>query len=235
MENHRNTARIVGVLFIIATVASIATIVFVGFLTDPDYLEQVAAKETQVLTGVFVEFIWALAVLGIPVFLYPILKRHSHASALGFYSFRFIEAFLVILYSLSLLLLINLSQEFVSAGASEQSFYQTLGALFLAARDWTFLLGAGLSFTLSALILNYVLWRNRLVPRWISGWGFFGAALMFGSFTAQFFGLEPPDFLFFPIALQEMVFAVWLIFKGFELHIDNEADHHELESLAVDE
>jgi hypothetical protein len=216
MNSDRNTARIVGVLFIIATVASIATIAFVGFLSEPDYLVEVHANEGQVLGGVFVEFIWALAVLGIPVFLYPILKKHSHASALGFYSFRFIEAFLVILYSISLLLLITLSQEYVKAGAPDGSFYQTAGALFLAARDWTFLLGAGLSFTLSALILNYVLWRTSLVPRWLSGWGFLGAALMFGSYLAQFFNFAPPEFLFVPIAVQEMAFALWLIVKGFD-------------------
>lgn len=216
MNTHRNTARIVGVLFIIATVSSISTLAFVGFLSEPDYLAEVAAKEGQVLGDVFVEFIWALSVLGIPVFLFPILRKHSDASALGFYSFRFIEAFLVILSSISLLVLITLSQEYVTAGAPDSSFYQTAGAIFLAVRDWTFLLGAGLSFAVSALILNYILWRTRLVPRWLSGWGFLGAALMLGSFLAQLFGFEPPDFLFFPIAVQEMVFALWLIVKGFD-------------------
>ncbi|GAH03132.1 unnamed protein product, partial [marine sediment metagenome] len=53
-------------------------------------------------------------------------------------------------------------------------------------------------------------------PHWLSGWGFLGAALMLGSFLAQLFGFEPPDFLFFPIAVQEMVFAVWLIAQGFD-------------------
>ena len=108
MNSYKNTARMVGVLFIVATVASISTILFIGFLSEPDYLAQIAAKESQVLTGVFVEFIWALAVLGIPVLLYPILRKYGHAAALWFYSFRFIEAFLVILYSLSLLSLITL-------------------------------------------------------------------------------------------------------------------------------
>ncbi len=216
MNSHRNTARIVGVLFIIATVASISTLAFIDFLSEPDYLAEVAANEGQVLGGVLVEFIWALSVLGIPVFLFPILKKHSYASALGFYSFRFIEAFLVILYSISLLALITLSQEYVAAGASASSFYATAGALLLVVRDWTFLLGAGLAFSISAVILNYVLWQTRLVPRWLSGWGLLGAGLAFANYSAQFFGFEPPDFLFAPIGLQEMVFAVWLIAKGFD-------------------
>jgi len=216
MDSHRNTARIVGVLFIIATVASISTIAFVGFLSEPDYLAEVAANEGQVLGGVFVEFIWALSVLGIPVFLFPVLRKHSDASALGFYSFRFIEAFLVILRSISLLALITLSQEYITAGAPESSFYPTTGALLLVVRDWTFLLGAGLAFTISAVILNYVLWQTKLVPRWLSGWGLLGAGLAFATYLAQFFGFEPSDILFAPIGLQEMVFAVWLIAKGFD-------------------
>ena len=215
MSSPKTTARIVGVLFIIATVASIATFPFVSFLEETGYLLQAQANETTLLTGIVVEFIWALAVLGIPVFLYPILKKHSHASALGFFSLRLIEAFLVILYSLSLLMLLNLSRDFVAAGEPGGTFHGTAGAMLLAAREWTFLLGAGLAFTLSAIILNYVLWRTRLVPRWLSGWGLLGALLMFGSYMAQFYQLGPPDFLFFPIAVQEMVFAVWLIIKGF--------------------
>lgn len=216
MNAYKNTARMVGVLFIIATVASISTILFIGFLTEPDYLAQVVANESQVLAGVFVEFIWALAVLGIPVLLYPILRKHGHAAALWYYSFRFIEAFLVILYSLSLLSLITLAQDYVNAGAPDTPFYQSVGSLMLATRDWAFLIGPGLAFTLSALVLNYVLWRTKLVPLWLSGWGFVGAALMFLSNMLQFFGLDTLELLFIPIGVQEMVFALWLIVKGFD-------------------
>ncbi len=105
------------------------------------------------------------------------------------------------------------------AGAPGGSFYETVGVMLLAARDWAFLLGAGLAFTISALILNYVLWRTSLVPRWLSGWGFLGALLMFGSYLAQFFDLGPPEFLFVPIAVQEMAFALWLIVKGFNMDV----------------
>jgi hypothetical protein len=215
MNTNRNTARIVGVLFIIATVASISTFVFIGFLGDPDYLVNVSANENQVLGGMFLELIWALAVLGIPVILYPILRKHNEALALGFYSLRFIEAFLTILYSISLLSLLTLSREYAKAGAPDMSYYQTAGNLLLAVRDWAFLIGPGLAFTLSALILNYQLFQSRLIPRWLSGWGLVGAALMFASYLSQFYGFESVVFLFLPIAVQEMVFAVWLIIKGF--------------------
>lgn len=215
-KSYRKNAVIVGVFFIIATVASISTFLFIGFLSDPDYLVKVSSNENQVLGGMFLELIWALAVLGIPVFLYPILRKHSEALALGFYSLRFIEALLTIIYSLSLLVLLTLSQEFNKAGAPDTPYYQTTGVLLLAARDWAFIIGPGLAFTLSALILNYQLFQTRLIPRWLSGWGFLGAALMFIPFLIQFFGIESLDLLFLPIAVQEMVFALWLIVKGFD-------------------
>lgn len=215
MNNNRVTAIIVGVLFIIATVASISTILFLGFLSEPDYLANVSANENQVLGGMFLELIWASAVLGIPVLLYPILRKQNEALALGFYSLRFIEALLTILYSISLLLLLTVSREYVGLGAADSSYYQTAGNLLLAVRDWAFLIGPGLVFTLSAMILNYQLFQSKLIPRWLSVWGFVGAALMFASYVSQFYGVESMALLFLPIAVQEMVFAVWLIIKGF--------------------
>ena len=211
-----------GVLFIIASAAPISTIFFLGFLGGavsgepiPDFLVNVSANEMQVIIGMLIELIWALAVVGIPVMLFPILKKHNEALALGFFSLRFIEAVSVIVHSISLLTLLTLSQEFVKAGVPDATYYQTLGTLLLAAREWIFNIGSGLVWSLSALLLNYVLYRSKFIPRWLSGWGLVGATLSFATYLLQFFSIKISDFLFAPIALQEMVFAVWLIVKGF--------------------
>ena len=147
--------------------------------------------------------------------LFPILKKHNEASALGFFSLRFIEAISVIVGSIILLTLLTISQEFAEAGVPDASNYQTVGTSLLAARDWAFMLGSGLAFSLSALLLNYVLYQTKLIPRWLSGWGLVGAILAFATYLLQFFGIDLTDVLFLPIAVQEMVFAVWLIVKGF--------------------
>ena len=220
--NPRKSARIVGVLFIIASAAPISTIFFLGFLGGavsgepiPDFLVTVSANEMQVIIGMFIELIWARAVIGIPVVLFPILKKHDEALALGFFSLRIIEGICTVVHSILLLSLLTLSQEFVKAGAPSASYYLTVGTLLLAARDWAFLIGSGLVWSLSALLLNYVLYRAELVPRWLSGWGLVGALLSFTVYLLQFFSIQTSDFLFAPIAVQEMVFAVWLIVKGF--------------------
>jgi hypothetical protein len=218
MDSYRKTAIIVGVLFITATVAySLGVILLDPILGDSDYLTRASENENQVIIGAFFVLIDSVAVAGIGIVIYPILKKHNETSALGYAGARIAEGILFIVNVIFMLTLLTLSQEFVKAGASDDSYYQTLGTVLLAAGDWAFLLGFGLAFTLSALILNFVLYQSKLVPRWLSGWGFVGAVLLWVYYLLQYVGVNQVEILFLPIAVQEMVFAVWLIIKGFNL------------------
>ncbi len=215
MISNRKTAIIVGALFIIATVAySLGVIILDPILGGSDYLTKVSENENQVMIGALLVLIDSVAVAGIAIVIYPILKKHNETLALGYVGARIVEGVLFIVTVITTLTLLTLSQEFVKTGAPDASYYQTLGSVLLAAGDWTFLLGFGLAFTLSALILNFSLYKSKLVPRWVSGWGFVGAALLWVYYLLQFFSINQ-EILFLPIAVQEMVFAVWLIVKGF--------------------
>jgi hypothetical protein len=222
MNSNRKTARIVGVLFITATVASIlATFGFLEpILNAPDYLISVSANETQWIIGVLIDAINSAAVVVIAVMLFPIFKKHNEALALGYVASRIIEAVILIVGHISLLLLLTLSQEYIKAGAPDVSYFQTSGTLLLGVYDWTFLLGPTIVLSLTALILNYILYQSRLVPRFISVWGLIGAPLMLAAGVLPMFGLVDPFstisiLLGLPLALNEMVLAVWLIVKGF--------------------
>jgi hypothetical protein len=157
----------------------------------------------------------AIAVAGIGIVIFPILKKYNVASALGYAGARIVEGVLFMINAITILTLLTLSQEFAKAGALDAFYYQTLGTVLLSAGNWFYLLGLGLVFALSALILNSVLYKSKLVPRWLSGWGLIGAALVFANYLLESFGINPVEILFLPIAVQEMVFAVWLIVKGF--------------------
>jgi hypothetical protein len=216
MNSNKKTARIVGVLFITATVAySLGVILLDPILGGSDYLTKASENENQVIMGALLVLIDSVAVAGIGIVIYPILKKHNEALALGYAGARIVEGVLFIVNIITIQTLLTLSQEFVKAGAPDASYYQTLGTVLLAAGDWAYLLGLGLAFTLSALILNFVLYQSKLIPRWLSGWGLVGAALVFANYLLQSFSINPVEFLFLPIAVQEMVFAVWLIVKGF--------------------
>ncbi|MHA1979164.1 MAG: DUF4386 domain-containing protein [Candidatus Hodarchaeales archaeon] len=216
MYSEKMTAKIVGVMFITASAAPILTVLPLGFLIDrvPDYLTKVAENETQIMIGMLLELIWGLAVFGVPVMLYPILKKENEAGAVGFLGLRFIESVFTIIYALGLLTLLSVSKEFVQAGTPADSAYQVLGTFLLDARVWASTLGPGIVFALSAVVLNYVLFQSQLIPKWLSGWGLIGGAVMFVVYILQLFGIDL-EFLFVLIAVQEMAFAVWLIVKGF--------------------
>jgi hypothetical protein len=217
MNTNRKTAIIVGVLFIIATVASLLSTSFTQSILDaPDYLIKISANQNQVIVGVLFQFIAAATSAGIAISLYPILRRHNEGLALGSVGFRLIEGVFYIVAALGLLSLLSLSQEYVKAGAPAGSNFQILGTLMLAARNWANFVFGVLSFCLGALMYYYVFFQSRLIPRWLSGWGLVGAALLLSMALLILFGETPSGttlLLALPIALQEMVLAVWLIVK----------------------
>ena len=216
MDSYRKTAMIVGVLFITATTAySLGTIFLDPILGNSDYLTKTSENESHVIIGTLLVLIDSVAVASIGIVMYTVLKKHNETLALGYVGARIVEGVFFIVNIIAILTLLTLSQEFIKAGSLDASYYQTLGTLLLDAGDWAFLFGFGVAFALSALILNFVLYRSTLVPRWLSGWGLVGAALLWVYYLVQFFSSTQVEILFLPIGVQEMVFAVWLIVKGF--------------------
>jgi hypothetical protein len=211
----RNIARWVGVFYILATAAPIMTYPFTGFLMGDkpvDFLAQVAAKDNQVIIGGLIELVYALTVVGIIVTLHPLLKEDRPVLSLSFFSLRFMEAVGVMVHSLLLFCLVSLSQVFTG---NEMVDLHLIGELLLTAREWTFLIGSGIIWSLSALILNILLYQNQLLPRWVSIWGLIGATLSMTAYSLQFFDIHLSELFCLPIGVQEMVFAGWLIVKGF--------------------
>ena len=221
MNSYRKTAIIVGILFLVCTAASLLSFPFFGpILEGKDYLSKLFDSENMVITGALIEFIQAAAAAGIAIGLYPLLKKYNGALALGAVGFRVVECVFVLIGTLSLLSLLTLSQEFIAAGAPGASSFQTSGTLLLAVRDWSGNVISALAMCLGALMYYVILYKSKLIPRWLSGWGIVGivmglAATVLGSFTHDFSLGSVNTLLNVPIGLQEMVFAVWLIVKGF--------------------
>jgi hypothetical protein len=220
MDSYRKTGIIVGVLFIVATVASILGSFSLGsILGAPNYLSSVSANGNQMIMAVIFFLIAATSAVATSFMLFPILRRHVESLAMGYVVLRIFENVFYVVGTLSLLIMLTVSQKY-TAGALDASYFQVLGTLLLALQDWAVLLGTLIFFGLGSMTLNYVLYQSKLIPRWLSLWGFIGAALIVLIGLFGIFGLEMglnslSTLLAMPIAAQEMVFAVWLIFKGF--------------------
>jgi hypothetical protein len=216
MNSNKRAARIVGALFLIAMVTSLfGGGLLESILSAPDYLVSVSANTTRVLIGMSLELINGIAVVGIAVTLFPILKRQDEGIALGYVGFRVIESVFCIVGAVIPLSLITLSQEYLKAGASaDASSFQTLGALFIAARAHLAGLLIPIFFGLGALLFYYLLYQSKLIPRFISVWGFIGVALML---TLNFLEIDISVgmILALPIILNEIFLGIWLIVKGF--------------------
>lgn len=217
----RNTAIVVGALYIIGTVAGILSLVFTGpILEEQDYLTQVSANPNQIVIGGLFVLTMGLALAMVPVMMFPILKRHNEALAIGYVIFRgALEGVTYLALGIGWLSFPLISRKYVSAGAVDASYFQSLGDLVLGAHDQ---IGHVLTvvFILGALMFYHVLYRSRLVPRWLSGWGLLAAIPYFVSGVLGLFTLLSPMstvqmVLVLPLAVQEMVLAIWLIVKGF--------------------
>jgi len=219
MKSYRGNAIAVGVLFILCSAAAILSIVPLGATVGaPVDFAKLAGSDNAVVTTALIEFVWAATGMGIAIGLYPVLRLFNPALALGSVFGRVVENVFILVGTLSLLALLTVSQQ--AAGSAAPPSFQATGDALVAVRDWAPGFVGPLAFGIGTLMYSYVLYRSRLIPRWLSGWGLVGAALslvatVYAGFTQDFGLTTVNNVLSIPIGLQEMVLAIWLIAKGF--------------------
>jgi hypothetical protein len=221
-DSYKGSARAAGLLFIVGTVAGfISAGLMAGVLGAPDYLAQMAANENMVLAGGFFMLVMGFACASITIAMYPVLRKYSESLALGAVAFRLMEGVGMIVSVIGLVSLLAVSQGYVKAGPADAAYIQALGTTIFAGYNWMVNVGFVLAWCTAALIYYYIFLRTRLVPLWLTAWGFLGIALSLTFCMLAMFNLvgadSPLQFLLsVPIMIQEMVLAVWLIVKGFD-------------------
>lgn len=207
-----------GALFLFSNVTFLlGAFIFVEpILSAPDYLNLVSANRTQIVVGALLEFVNGIAYIGIAVLVFPILRQRFESMALWYVGFRIVEFVMQTLSDISPLSLLKLSEEFVRAGAQESSSFEAVGSLLLAERYWYFQM-VTFALVLGALIFYTMLYQSRLIPRFISVWGFIGALAVLSTALLDTFGISPGslEFLGVFMLLNELFLGVWLIVKGF--------------------
>jgi hypothetical protein len=212
-------------------VAGILSVVFSGpILNNPDYLMRISANPNNMIIGAIFVLIMGFALALVPLLLFPILKKHNEVLALGYVVFRgALETALYIAMAVNGFFLTIVGQEYVKAGALHAHAnanalalqFQALGTVLIQGN--TFLSAVvAIVFPLGALMLYSLFYQFRLIPRWISGWGIIAVLLNLITGLLIIFQQITPfsttnSLMNFPIFLQEMVMAVWLIAVGFNV------------------
>jgi hypothetical protein len=219
----KNNAIITGCFFIAATVFAIIGLkLYDPLLTTTDYLDLGAANASQIVSGAISELILVVANCGTAIMLYPYLKLYNQRLAHGYYTFRVMEAVCILIGLVSVLALLTLSQSYTSTANPDTTVYNAIGTVAKAFHDWTFILGPKFLLGINTLIYSYVFYRTELVPKKLSLLGITGACLVFINSLFTLFGeissFSLVDILsVFPVAIYEMILAVWLIVNGFNM------------------
>ncbi len=141
------------------------------------------------------EVLSGLAVIGIAVIMYPLFKPYSKSVSIGYFIGRSIEGGLMVI----------------------------AGVLFITSStlklyDQIYLVHTYI-FIVSALLFYYLLFKSKLVPRFLSIWGFIAAILLLIPTLIGATGNAVPMIAniigLTPIILNEFTLAIWLIVKGF--------------------
>lgn len=215
MKTYRRTATLVGLGYLFSNITFIlgAIMMVESVLGSPDYLNLISASKAQVVLGVLLSFANGLAYVGIATLLFPILRPRFESLALAYVGFRVVEFITQILADISPLALLTLVGDIDQAGR-----VQGLGALLLAERFWAFQM-LNLIFSFSALLLYFMLFRAKLIPRFISIWGLIAAALVLFNTVLGWFNPNLGETLGMvtglPMLLNEVFLGIWLIVRGF--------------------
>lgn len=220
----RITAILVGFLFLTTAFGSIfGNILLDSVITAPDYLDTVFPKSATLVSGVLLWLINDIGIVFIGLLMFPLLRKHNESMALGYVSMRMFECIILIIGVICAMLLIPLSQEYIKAGGTDVSTYQISGALLKQAKYLCLTPMMLLFLGLGGLIFTYLLWKTRLVPRFISVVGLIGYAILLPMAILPLFGLldtspsGPALILAAPVMIFEIIFMpIWLFAKGFD-------------------
>ena len=219
MSSYRITAVAVGALFLLSyTGFSIGTALVLPSLDPSTDLANLRADEPRLIAGALLLFVNMAAIVGIAALLFPVMRPHGEGVALWYIGFRIIEAGAFVVGTISVLSLISVSEASIAAAAPSAPVYEGLRSMALAGNWWAGEM-ATVAFIFGAVGLYSLLYRSRLVPRFIAAWGLIAVVLLIVAnllavdVTA---GFQPLALLYAPIALNELFLAIWLIVKGFD-------------------
>jgi hypothetical protein len=221
MREHKAAATTAGILYIIGTVAGILSKAVTYFPVHDahDPLAYAAKHSGAVATGALLVLVMGLSLAFVPVVLFPVLRRVDEVLATGYLIIRgAVETAAYVIIAIAWLLLAPLAQTMSAGPGTASPAGVRLGTLVIDSDGASAMLT--LVFCLGAVLFYVLLYRSRIVPRWITLWGFVGIPLYAAAYLLAMYGAisgnsSAQSLLQLPLGVQEMVLAVWMIARGF--------------------
>ena len=221
LREHRAAATTAGILYIIGTVTGILGKVITYFPVHnaDDPLAYAAEHTGTVATGALLVLIMGLSLSMVPVVLFPVLRRLDEVLATGYLIIRgAIEGATYVIVAIAWLLLVPLADTMSAGPGTASPAGVRLGTMLIDSDGASVIMS--LVFCLGGALFYILLFRSRIAPRWIATWGLIGIPLYTAAYLLAMYGAvginsSAVNLLCLPLAVQEMVLAVWMIARGF--------------------
>lgn len=216
----RNIAIAAGTLYLITHVTSIgAVILYSPILNNANYVLGAGADALVILGAIF-DIVLTLAIAGTAVALHPVVKQWGEGVALGYVGLRILEAGIIAVGVVPLLVVVTMRQYVAETAIADPETLMTVSHSLVAFYNETALLGPGLVCGVNTVLMAYLMFKSRLVPRFIPVLGLVGGPVIFAYTVVRMFGHfeQMPDWMaiaVIPIFAWEVSLALWLIGKGF--------------------
>jgi hypothetical protein len=179
-----------------------------------------SGDDTRVAVGALLEILLAISGIATAVVIFPIVKRVNESVALAYIAARTVESMLILIGVLSLMSVVALRQEVAGTGSTTGALMD-VGRSLLAVHHQTALLGpqfcAGLG---NGILLGYLMWQSRLLPRPLVIFGVIGGPLaLLGGIGVLLGAWDDPSGPLTALTVLEVIWefslSVWLLAKGF--------------------
>jgi hypothetical protein len=210
--SHRKISLTAGLLYLL-TFVSIPTLALYTKAKEANYILG-PGPDTSAMVGVVLEVIVALAGIATAAVLFSVLKKQNETLAIGLIATRVLEASCIFVGVGFILTIITLRQD--GSGADALVVSHTLATLY----DRVFLVSQSFLPAVNDLLLAFLLYQSRLVPRALSMIGIVGGPLLIVGFLAVILGIVErgtplPTLSALGVFLFELSLGVWLVVKGF--------------------
>jgi hypothetical protein len=224
-RTYRTTAKVVGAVYLGGFVVGLAgSGLFQSILGATGAPANLSAVSASSMLLAFGAILWLMAVAGDAahgVLMFPILKQHHERIALSYLASRIVDAVFIAVMVLFVLLQIPLASAFVKAAVADTSFLQAMSGVFAQGQLYAYDIGM-ITLGLAGLMLCYTLYRAKLVPRILAGWGLAGYAILLVGMLSEVMGSGLGLASSIPGGLWEVFIGVWLIAKGFSSPLPSE-------------
>lgn len=215
MKSNKKTGRLVGLLFLLIFATGITVYQFLQgpVLFSDDFLTTTSANSNEIIISTLLLFLSGITSVVIAAILAPIFKKYSITLAFLYLAFCILSFIAITIDNISVLSMLELSQEYTKNGTDNSGILNTLGNVFYKKHWWTHYFSLLIS-CFPVFILYYTLYVSRLIPKIISIVGIIAVILMFIELLFSIFGNSISMNMLLPIGLVQLILPLWLIFKG---------------------